>query len=43
MQSYSDFEEILLAFNAAGVKYLVERMPSQRTLALEPRVTSTFG
>lgn len=23
MQSYSDFEEILLAFNAAGVKYLV--------------------
>lgn len=23
MQSYSDFEEMLLAFNAAGVKYLV--------------------
>jgi hypothetical protein len=23
MQSYSDFEEILLAFNAAGVNYLV--------------------
>jgi len=23
MQSFSDFEEILLAFNATGVKYLV--------------------